>query len=459
MLNRRRFLTHSCGLGVAAATASTTALTLGLTRSVAASNTDGYKALVCILLAGGNDSYNMLLPYDQDQYEEYTKIRSDLALDYDSLLPLSNQSVEGRSFALHPGIDEIRQIYETSDLAFIANVGTLIEPVDAKTIRARTGRVPIGLFSHSDQIAQWQSAISYQRSSSYGWGGRMADLLDPDPANGLSMNISLSGTNLFQTGAQVNPYTITNRGEGANTVWSFPQFWSNGINVHEVIRDLLGVEEENLLRREYSRRLKGAMDNRDTFVNAIRTAPEFETEFSDNYFSRTLNQIARVIGARSNLGQGRQTFFVQYGGWDHHFNVLGYQESMLPVVSKGLDEFKSALQELEEFENVVTFTISDFGRTLTSNGQGSDHGWGGHHMVMGGAVNGGSLFGSYPELSESSPLDVGRGVYIPTTAVEQYFAELALWFGVSPSNLDEVLPAVRNFYSPSGVDAPMGFLR
>lgn len=458
MLNRRHFLTHSCGLGVAAATASTTALTLGLTRSVAASTTDGYKALVCILLAGGNDSYNMLLPYDQDQYDEYAKIRSDLALNFDSLLPLSNQSKQGRSYALHSGIDEVRQIYEAGDLAFVANVGTLIEPVHVEAIKAKTARLPIGLFSHSDQIAQWQSAISYRRSSSYGWGGRMADLLDPDPANGLSMNISLSGTNLFQTGNQVSPYTIINRGDGANTVWSFPELWSNGIDVHKVVRDLLGVEEENLLRREYSRRLKGAMDNRDAFVNAIRSAPEFETEFSDNYLSTTLKQIARVIGARNVLGQSRQTFFVQYGGWDHHFNVVGYQASMLPILSKGLDEFRSALQELGEFENVGTFTISDFGRTLTSNGQGSDHGWGGHHMVMGSAVNGGALYGTYPELSDSSPLDVGRGIYIPTTSVEQYFAELALWFGVSPSNLDEVLPSVRNFYSPESGNAPVGFL-
>ncbi|MXZ44326.1 MAG: DUF1501 domain-containing protein [Gammaproteobacteria bacterium] len=458
MLNRRHFLTHSCGLGVAAATASTTALTLGLTRSVAASTQDGYKALVCILLAGGNDSYNMLLPYDQDQYDEYAKIRSDLALSYDSLLPLSNTTKEDRSYALHAGIDEIRQIYEAGDLAFVANVGTLLEPVDAKAFKARTAKLPLGLFSHSDQIAQWQSAISYQRASSFGWGGRMADLIDPTPANGLSMNISLAGTNLFQTGAKVSPYTIFNRGDGANTVWSFPELWSNGINVHNVVRDLLGVEEENLFRREYARRLKGAMDNRDTIVNAIRSAPEFVTEFSDNNFSATLKQIARVIGARNVLGQSRQTFFVQYGGWDHHFNVVGYQERMLPILSKGLDEFRSALQELGEFENVVTFTISDFGRTLTSNGQGSDHGWGGHHMVMGSAVNGRAMYGTYPELSVSSPLDVGRGIYIPTTSVEQYFAELALWLGVAPSDLDEVLPAVRNFYSPESRGAPLGFL-
>lgn len=458
MISRRRFMTHSCGLGVAAATASTTALTLGLTRSVSASTTDGYKALVCILLAGGNDSYNMLLPHDQDQYEEYTKIRSDLALDYDSLLPLSNQSESGRSYALHPGIDEIRQIYESGNLAFVANVGTLLEPVDAVGIQEGKARVPLGLFSHSDQIAQWQSAVSYNRTSSYGWGGRMADLLDPDPANGLSMNISLSGTNLFQTGNRVSPYTIYYQGDGANTVWSFPQFWSNGINAHTVIRDLLGVDHNNMLRREYSSRLKGAMDNYDTFVDAIRSAPEFETEFSENYFSGTLKQIARVIGARNTLGQSRQTFFVQYGGWDHHDGVVNYQAAMLPIVSKGLDEFRSAMEELGEFGNVTTFTISDFARTLTSNGKGSDHGWGGHHMVMGGAVKGGEIYGIYPELSEDSPLDVGRGVYIPTTAVEQYFAELALWFGVGRGNLDEVLPVIYNFYSPSGGAAPMGFL-
>lgn len=457
MFSRRRFLTHSCGLSVAAATASTTALTLGLTRSVSATTADGYKALVCILLAGGNDSYNMLLPHDQDQYDEYSKIRSDLALEHDTLLALTSQSEDGRSYAVHPGLAEVRQIFESGDLAFVANVGTLLEPVDAEAIRAGA-RVPLGLFSHSDQIAQWQSSVSYNRSSTYGWGGRMADLLDPNPANGLSMNISLSGTNLFQTGNHVSPYTIYSQGDGANTVWSFPQFWSNGINAHTVVRELLGVGHDNMLRREYSRRLKGAMDNRDTFVNAIRTAPEFETEFSDNYFSGALKQVARVIGARDTLGQSRQTFFVQYGGWDHHDGVVDYQSWMLPIVSKGLNEFKSALQELGDFDNVTTFTISDFARTLTSNGKGSDHGWGGHHMVMGGAVKGRELYGTYPELSEASPLDVGRGVYIPTMAVEQYFAELALWFGVERGNLDEVLPAIHKFYSPSGGEAPVGFL-
>ena len=286
----------------------------------------------------------------------------------------------------------------------------------------------------------------------------MADLLDPSPEKGLSMNISLSGNNLFQTGNHVSPYAVHYVGDGASNVWSYSPFWQNGIGINRVVRDLLDVEHDNLLRREYSNRLRGAMDNRDTFVSAVRSSPELETQFSDNYFSGSLHQIARVIGGRQTIGQSRQTFFVNVGGWDHHDDVLENQGTMLPMVSRGLNEFRSALQELGEFENVVTFTISDFGRTLTSNGKGSDHGWGGHHMVMGGPVRGNALYGTYPELSESSPLDVGRGVYIPTTSVEQYFAELALWFGVSPGNLDEVLPTVRNFYSPESGDAPMGFL-
>ena len=459
MPTRRSFLTHTCGLGVAAATVSTAGLTLGMARSVSASTAPatGYKALVCILLAGGNDSYNMLAPYDDDQHDEYKKIRSDLALSKDDLLAL-DEIESGRTYGVHPGLLELKEIYDDQELAFVANVGTLIEPVDAAAVEAGTARVPIGLFSHSDQIAQWQSAISYQRTASYGWGGRMADLLDPDPANGLSMNISLSGTNLFQTGDRVAPYTIWREGDGANGVWTFPAFWLNGIDIEESVRDLLDVKHENILRREYKRRLEGAMDNRVTFVEAIQTAPEFETEFSENYFSRSLRQIARVIGARSNFGQTRQIFFLQAGGWDHHDDLLDNQNRMLPWVSKGLHEFRSALKEVNAFDDVATFTISDFGRTLTSNGKGSDHGWGGHQIVMGGGTKGGDIYGTYPEISDSSPLDVGRGIYIPTMSVEEYFGEIALWFGVSPSDLEEVLPRIRTFYSPESPSSPVGFL-
>ena len=182
------------------------------------------------------------------------------------------------------------------------------------------------------------------------------------------------------------------------------------------------------------------------------------TAFSGNRFSQALKQIARVIGARDALGASRQTYFVNVGGWDHHDEVLDNQAAMLPMISKGLAEFRDALVELGVFDDVTTFTTSDFGRTLTSNGRGSDHGWGGHHIVMGGAVNGGTIYGRYPELSMSSPLDVGRGVYAPTTSIDEYFAELATWFGVAASDLDRVLPNVRSFYTPGSPDLPIGFL-
>ncbi|MGB5346971.1 MAG: DUF1501 domain-containing protein, partial [Woeseia sp.] len=175
-------------------------------------------------------------------------------------------------------------------------------------------------------------------------------------------------------------------------------------------------------------------------------------------FSQSLRQIARVIGARDALGATRQTFFITVGGWDHHDDVIDNQANMLPAISKGLQEFRDALTELGVFDEVTTFTTSDFGRTLTSNGKGSDHGWGGHHVVMGGAVNGGSIYGDYPILSPSSPLDTGRGVYAPTTSVDEYFAELARWFGVPASELDEVLPNVRTFYSPESNQPPVGFM-
>ena len=165
-----------------------------------------------------------------------------------------------------------------------------------------------------------------------------------------------------------------------------------------------------------------------------------------------------MIAARDALGAVRQTFFIQFHGWDHHDDVLPQQEVMLPQLSKGLSEFRDALVEIDMFDSVTTFTTSDFGRTLTSNGKGSDHGWGGHHIAMGGRVRGGRIFGDYPLLSPNSPLDVGRGIYVPTTSVDEYFAELALWFGVSSNDLVQILPNINRFYSPYSTDTPIGFL-
>ena len=453
-VSRRKLLTHSCGLGLASATIGSSLMSLGFARQAAASQGFGdYKALVCILLAGGNDSYNMLVPYELEEYDEYAGIRSDLALERDSLIVVGEDS-SGREFGLHPSMPEVDNLYQAGELAFINNVGTLLEPVDAAGIRNGTAKVPVGLYSHSDQIAQWQTAVSYSRSAKDGWIGRVADLQGPNLANGISMNISLSGSNVLQSGQHAVPYSINREGDGARGIYAY----SEGSFRQRMIDSVFSVKHANLLKREYSRRMTRALENREVFVNALRSTPELRTEFEDHYFARALRQIARVIGARSYLEAERQTFFVMVGGWDHHDEVLNNQARMLPWISNGLSQFRDALVEMGAFNDVLTFTISDFGRTLTSNGKGSDHGWGGHQMIMGGAVRGGAMYGEYPLLSPSSPLDTGRGRYIPTTATEEYFAELALWFGVERGALDDVLPNVREFYSPESSEPPMGFL-
>ena len=453
MVSRRSFLGHSCSLGVAATTLTSSMATLGFARQAAAQQSfSDYKALVCVCLNGGNDSYNMLVPVDSDQHTEYESIRTDLALEQSSLLTLPGASNDGRSYGLHPNMSETFDLYGDSDIAFIANVGTLIDYVDAAAVEAGA-RVPLGIGSHNDQIAQWQTARPDKRVPE-GWGGRLADLMQGVNAdNGISMNISLAGTNAFQTGKRTNEYAINRDGDGAIRIWGYEGAWKK-----TVIDRMFEAEHDHPFRREYRRRLVGAIDTGERFVEAFRNGTPIDTAFSDGRFSAGLRQIARVIAAREHLGASRQTFFINIRGWDHHDEVLDNHVRMLPEISLGLAEFKSALIALGVFDQVSTFTISDFGRTLTTNGKGSDHGWGGHQMVMGGAVRGGQIYGDYPTLSASSPLDVGRGVYVPTTAVDQYFAELALWFGVSQTDLPLVLPNVRRFYSASDTSPPLGFL-
>ncbi len=459
MINRRAFLTHSCSLGVSTATTSACLLQLGLARSVAAQTAPAdYRALVCILLAGGNDSFNMLVPVDADQYAEYSAVRSDLSLPHADLLELPGTTASGRRYGVHPGMPEMHGLFAAGDVAMIANVGTLVEPFDAVAVAAGSARLPLGLFSHADQINQWQTAVPGTRIAR-GWGGRIADLMDGiNLQNGVSMSISLSGSNVFQSGNMTGEYAIDAGGDGATGISSYGDGTPYGTFKKAMLDGILAVPQENIFRREYARRFRAAIDTQAVFTEAMQSAPTLQTPFSDGSFSQSLRQIARVISVRAALGASRQTFFVTVGGWDHHDEVLENQAAMLPAISKGLAEFRDALAELVVLDAVTTFTTSDFGRTLTSNGKGSDHGWGGHHVVMGGSVNGGQIYGTYPELSSSSPLDVGRGVYAPTTAVDQYFAELALWFGVPPSDLGIVLPNVGTFYAPGSATPPMGFL-
>ncbi|MFK8050361.1 MAG: DUF1501 domain-containing protein [Halioglobus sp.] len=459
MLSRRNFLSHSCSLGVASATLGSSLLQLGLARHAAAQSATGYRALVCILLAGGNDSYNMLVPVDDDQHREYSLLRSDLALDQSSLLTLPGTSSAGRRYGVHPGMQGVRELYGSGDLAMVANVGTLLEAFNSSAFDSGSARLPLGLFSHADQINQWQTAKPDARIAQ-GWAGRMADILqDVNLANGVSMNISLSGTNVYQSGNTISEYSVSPEGDGAVGIESYDDGSEFGDLRKRMVDSLVNARQRHIFRAEYNRRLSESIAAQAVFVGALASSPTLTTTFSGNPLSQSLRQVARIIGARSSLGAARQTFFITLGDWDHHDDVIEKQAVMLPQVSAALQEFRNALVELAVVDDVTTFTSSDFGRTLTSNGKGSDHGWGGHHMVMGGSVEGGQIVGEYPELRANNPLDVGRGVYAPTLSVDEYFAELALWFGVARSDLVEVLPNIGSFNSPQSSSPPVGFLR
>ncbi len=456
MLTRRRFLRRG-------ALATTMMLPGGILPMAlaqnSASSSDDYRALICVLLAGGNDSYNMLVPADPDSYSGYADLRADLALPRDELLPLNASGDDGRSFGLHPGMPGLQGLFAHNKAAFIANTGTLLEPMDTSRLANESLALPLGLFSHSDQIQQWQTARSDLRIAE-GWGGRIADLLgDGSAPGGVAMSISLSGNNVFQSGASTVPYAISSSGDGAPALNGYGNdSGRRGALLTSAVDEILAGTHVQLLGAEYAQRFSDSLASQAFFVDALNSAGELPSTFSDGPFSAALRQIARVINARHALGARRQTFFVTVGGWDHHDELLANQAAMLPAIDTGLVEFQAALDTLGVGDLVTTFTISDFGRTLTSNGRGSDHGWGGHHIVMGSAVNGGQIYGDYPDIYRGNPLDVGRGIYAPTTSADEYFAELALWFGVSGSELSTVLPNVGRFYDASGAMSPLGFL-
>ncbi len=445
--SRRNFLNHAALVSLGAATQMNT-----LGRLAHASSHGDYKAMVCILLAGGADSFNMLVPYDTSRYNDYTGFRSDLALPRNELLPLNYAGPNGEAYATHPGMGPVRTLFDQGNLAFIANVGTLADPTDKTAYQNGTVRLPLGLFSHADQIAQWQTSVPDRRIST-GVAGRIGDVIAASGPAPIALNVSTAGTNLFQTGATVTNYSV-DANDGVRLV---PGYGDSQL-FKDSLDSLLGASYSDAFRRTYRQKFRAAIDSGLTFKAALDAAPTLNTTFGTGPLSASLAQIARVISVRDALGVDRQTFFVTVGGWDHHDDVLPLQAQMLPGIANGLSEFHQAMTELGVADAVTTFTISDFGRTLTSNGKGSDHGWGGHQLVMGGAVRGNDVYGAYPSLVPDNALDVGRGRDIPTTSVDEMYAELALWFGVAPSDLDLVLPNIGRFYATQSGAPPIGFM-
>lgn len=462
-MNRRKFLgTASCA-AIGSTTFFSTLFNLGMANAAAGrtaklggSSNGDYKALVCILLAGGNDSYNMLVPTQSNAYNEYATTRSNQALALNTLLPLNYTGPNSPTLGVHPAMPEVQQLFNNGKLAFLSNVGTLVEPTSRVQWDNNSVTLPLGLFSHADQIQQWQTSVPQSRSA-YGWGGRMSDILQSMNSNqDISMNISLSGRNVFQSGNTTSEYTIKPVGTGSIGIDGY-----NGPSVIDQIKSsavdsLMEQQYTDIFKKTYADVVSNAQDTHQLFSSAVGNV-SLNTTFSPSYLSQSLNMVARTIAARNELDVCRQTFFITFGGWDHHDELLNSQNAMLGVVSKAMSEFNLAIEELGLTDSVTTFTISDFARTLTSNGNGTDHGWGGNVMVMGGKVNGGKVYGQYPSLALNTTLDIENGVLIPTTSTDEYFAELAQWFGVSNTDLQNIFPNILNFYSP-GTTPPIGFM-
>ena len=405
-----------------------------------------YKALICLFLFGGNDANNVIVPHDASGYASYSAARGTLAIPQASLLPLTLQNGDGRDFGFHPNLVELQALFNQGKLGLVANVGTLVAPVTRAQYLAGGAAVPPQLFSHADQSVQWQTSVPDVISKT-GWGGRMADMLQSlNAGSKISLSLSIAGTNTFEVGNTVLPYVISPNGSIGLSGFD----GSANANVRlQAFKDLLALPHNNLFEQAYSDTVSRSIAANDLLTSALTGIPAFQTVFPATNLGAQLNMIAKLIAARTNLAMNRQIFFCSVGGYDTHGDQLAGQANLLTELSQGLNAFYNATVELGVAPQVTTFTASDFGRTYPTNGSGSDHGWGSHQFVLGGAVQGGRLFGTFPTLAVNGPDDTGQGRWIPTTSVDEFSATLATWFGVSASDLHTVLPNIGRFAHPN----------
>jgi uncharacterized protein (DUF1501 family) len=414
--------------------------------SAAPLDTTDYKALVCLFLFGGNDANNVVVPHDNSGYASYAAARGILAIPQASLLPLTLQNGDGRDFGFHPNLTELQALFNQGKLGLVANVGTLVAPVTRAQYLAGGAAVPPQLFSHADQSVQWQTSVPDVISRT-GWGGRLADLLQSlNAGSKISLNISIAGTNTFEVGNTVLPYVVSPSGSVGLAGFD----GSANANVRlQAFKDLLALPHNNLFEQAYSDTVSRSIAANDLLTSALAGISPFQTVFPNSSLGSQLNMIAKLIAARNNLSMKRQIFFCSVGGYDTHGDQLIGQGNLFTELSQGLNAFYNATVELGIASQVTTFTASDFGRTYPTNGSGSDHGWGSHQFVLGGAVQGGRLFGTFPTLAVNGPDDTGQGRWIPTTSVDEFSATLATWFGVSASDLPSVLPNIGRFAHPN----------
>lgn len=465
-LSRRKFLHDASLLSMAGSLGAPFALNLfAMNKAMASTYTSDYKALVCLYLAGGNDSANMVLATDTPSWNGYQAARSgSIALAQTDLLPITPttpvvDTVGTRSFALHPGMESLQTLFNAGRAAIVANVGPLLVPIaDKVAFNDNAILKPENLFSHSDQSAQWQSADPNKLL--YGWGGRAADNLKSSNTLPNFSNISLSGNSVFLAGETLNQYQVNGNGSAVGIDGLTNLFGISGSPLQNIIT---APTSGNVFEADHAAVAQRAIDAANVLSGVMQATantvlvPTPYTAYYDypatNPIARQLQTVARIIAGQSTLGAHRQIFFINVGGFDTHNGQLPGHGNLMAQLAHAIAYFDTALAALpggDMSNNVTLFTASDFGRTLASNGSGTDHGWGGHHIVAGGAVRGREFYGTFPLTAVSSasvdnPLDIGSGRMIPTTSVEQYAATLARWFGLSETEITTVFPNLGQF--------------
>ena len=464
-LSRRSFLQRSAQLASLGAASSYALGLAGIGEAAAFNSADGYKALVCVFLLGGNDHNNMIIPYDPTNYAKYRAIRglasdgSGVGLDRSALggtvlnHPSTQTLTDDLTYALAPSMPRLKARFDAGQMAPLLNVGPLVVPLTRAQYDSSNHTAyprPAKLFSHNDQQSTWQSSMPEGAQS--GWGGRMGDLAMSHNTNAMFTGINATGNTVFLSGERSAPYQIS--GSGAVRIRGYDNRLMGSVEASAALRTILGQHNGNVLAADYAQMTARSIEY-GGFVNAALDSISLATDFgTDNGLADQLQLVARLIGARASLGVKRQVFMVAMGGFDTHDGLAGRHPALLAKLDSALEAFYQATVELGVADRVTTFTASDFGRTLSSNGDGSDHGWGSHHLVMGGAVQGGRFYGTAPHVSVDTPDQVKKGRLLPSSSVDQYSATLAKWFGVAASEMASVAPNIGNFATPD-----IGFMK
>jgi len=452
-MKRRNFLKKGLYTSLAAGGLFSSGSTLQLISAAAAQNSSlrgaaDYKALVCVFMDGGNDSANMIVPRGTSEYQAYANVRGDLALPQGDLLAINDPiNNGGRSWGLHPELPGLQSLFNSNRAAVVSNVGSLAYPITQEEYQNNTVPKPPNLFSHSNQKTQWQTSIA-DGPSITGWAGRIADLLhvSENGGNPLPMNISLSGNNQLQVGQQLSQYQMGINGSlGLGDTYLVDHMARNN-----ALTQLLNASNSHLFQNGYADIFNRAIELDAVIAAALANTPDLGVTFPEQSGSGNLagqlEMVARMISVNSTLGLNRQVFFCKVGGFDTHDDHLPAHAVGMRNLNGAISAFDQAMVNLQLDNQVTLFTASDFSRTWRSNGQGSDHGWGASHLVVGGAVNGGDFYGAMPVIEpDSSDSTSEHGRAIPTIAVDEYGATLARWFDVPVNEISTIFPNIGRF--------------